>query len=239
MKLLSVFCFVLVFSLSSCQYFAGEVVQGDGNPVSQQRNVSGFNAIDAGGAVEVHLVQGPASVKVSADRNLQEYVEVFTEGEVLVIQYRENVNLKPSADIRIYVSAPVLNRIEVSGASRVIADGPYTAATGLEITGSGASGIAMNLNVPKLDIELSGASHVDLQGKTTDFIATGSGSSEIRALNLVTETADIDVSGASDAEITANASMKVEATGASNVSYKGNAAVAQQVSGAGNVKKIQ
>lgn len=239
MKLLSLSCFVLIFSLSSCRYFNREVIHGDGNVVSQQRNVSNFNAIDAGGAVEVHLVQGPAGVKVSADGNLQEFVEVFTEGEVLVIQYKENTSLEPTSDIKIYVSAPSLNSIDVSGASKLIADGPYTANTPIELTASGASGITMNLNVSRLDVDISGASQIDLQGKATDVVASASGSSEIRALELVSETADIDVSGASDAEITANSKMKIEASGASSVSYKGNAAVEQNVSGAGSVKKVQ
>jgi hypothetical protein len=238
MKLLSLFCFVLIFSLSSCQYFNGEVIHGDGNVVSQQRNISGFNAIEAGSAVEVHLVQGPAGVKVNADRNLQEYVEVFTEGDVLVIQYRENTSLEPSADIKIYVSAPSLNKIDVAGASKIIGDGPYTGTTPLEITASGASNVTMNLSVPKLNLDISGASKVDLQGKAIDLVAAGSGSSEINGLNLVAETADIDVSGASDAEVTANSKIKIEASGASSVSYKGNAAVTQNVSGAGSVKKI-
>ena len=239
MKLLSLSCLVLIFSLSSCRYFNNEVIHGDGNVVSQQRNVSSFNAIDAGGAVEVHLVQGPAGVKVSADANLQEFVEVFSDGDVLVIQYKENTSLEPSSDIKIYVSAPYLNNIDVSGASRIIADGPYTATTALGLTASGASKITMNLNVPNLDVDISGASHVDLQGKATDVKAAASGSSELRALELIAETADIDVSGASDAEITANSKMKIEASGASSVSYKGNAAVAQNVSGAGSVKKVQ
>jgi hypothetical protein len=239
MKLLFLFSFLLIFSLSSCRYFNGEEVRGDGNVISQQRNVSNFNAIDAGGAVEVHLVQGPAGVKVTADGNLQEYVEVFTEGDVLVIQYKQNTSLEPSADIKIFVSVPSLNSIEVSGASKLIADGPYTGTTALQIKASGASNVTMNISVPKLDVDISGASHANLQGKATDIIASASGASEIRAMELVSETADIDVSGASDTEITANSKINIEASGASSVSYKGNAAVSQNVSGAGSVKKVQ
>jgi hypothetical protein len=238
MKLYAFLCLALVFSLSSCRYFGGEKVYGDGNVVSQQRNVGAFNSVEANGAVEVHVVQGPAGVKVSADRNLQEYIEVFTEGDVLVVQYKDNSNLEPTGNIEIRVSAPEYKSLNVSGASSITADSPINGTGALDIVADGASKVTLNVMVPKISMDLSGASRINVQGKATEVIAKGSGASDINAMDLVSENADVDVSGASHAELTVNTKMRVEASGASGVRYKGNAAVAQQVSGAGSVEKV-
>jgi hypothetical protein len=238
MKLHSFLFLAIVISLSSCRYFGGERIYGDGNVVSQQRNVTAFNGVEANGAVEVHLVQGPAGVQVKADRNLQEFVEVFTEGDVLVIQYKDNSNLEPTGQIEIRVSAPDYKSLTVSGASSITGEGPVTGSGTLDIVADGASKVTLNVAMSKVSMEASGASKINIQGKASEVIAKGSGASDIYAMDLVSENADVDVSGASHAEITVNTKMTVEASGASGVRYKGNAAVAQQVSGAGSIEKV-
>lgn len=239
MKLLSVLSLIFLLSLSSCRYFGGEKIYGDGNIVTNQRNLTGFNSIEVSGAIEVHIVQGPESVKVTADQNLQEYIEIFTDRGVLVIQNKKNFNLEPTGEIKILVSAPNYTNLDVSGASAITSDGPITGNSELGIEASGASKVELNVNVPRLSVDISGACNVNLNGKSTDFVAQASGASNVKAFNLITENADVDLSGASEAEITANTKITVDASGASHVSYKGNASVAQNVSGAGSVKKVE
>jgi len=101
----------------------GERIYGDGHITTKEQNVASFTGVDVGGAIEVHIKQDAAhSVKIEADENLMQYIEVYTSGSTLNIHPRNGVNLDPSREIIVYVSAPAFKSIEVSGASKVIGD---------------------------------------------------------------------------------------------------------------------
>jgi|SRR5215207_3505089 len=228
---------IALFGLSSCNYFGGERISGDGHVVSQQRNASGFHSLDVSGGIKVHLRQDAASsVKVEADQNLMEYIEVYNDGNTLVIKEKDGVNLDPSKDILVYVAAPTFKDIDVSGACDIIGDGPISANDEMSVNASGASNINLQLNASKLRSELSGSSHLNLKGQVTDFSLHASGASEIKTFELVADNIELDLSGASEAEVNANKKLDVEASGASNVIYKGRPAITQNSSGASEVR---
>ena len=226
-----------VMGLSSCRFLGGERISGDGHVVSQPRNVTGFNSLDISGGIKVHIRQDAvAAVKVEADQNLMEYIEVFTDGSTLVIKQKDGVNLNPSKDIIVSVAAPIYKDIEVSGACDIIGDGPITGSEEVRLDVSGASTINLRINVPKLHSELSGSSHLNLNGQVADFWVKARGACEIKSYDLITDNTTLDVSGASDAEVTVNKKLEVEASGASKVLYKGKPSISQNSSGASEVR---
>lgn len=215
----------------------GERIRGNGHITSREANVGSFNSVDISGALEAHITQGAGnSVKVEADENLLELVEVFTDGNTLVARTRQGYNLQPSTKIVVYVTAPEFKNIGVSGASKIIADNAISGSD-LHLGASGASHISMEVSGSKIVSDLSGASSLSLKGQATDFDLEASGASHGNCYELVAENAMIDVSGASSAEITANKNLRAEASGASHVRYKGNASVNSNTSGAGSVKR--
>jgi hypothetical protein len=222
---------------SSCHYFMGERIYGDGHIITKDASVGSFNSVDVSGALEVHITQGTSnSVKIEADQNLLDLIEVFTDGNTLVARTRNGYNLQPSRRIVVYVAAPEFKGIDVSGASKIIADNTISG-TDMHIGASGASHISMEVSGSKISSDLSGASSLSLKGQATDFDLEASGASHSNCYDLVAENAFIDLSGASSAEITANKSLRAEASGASHVRYKGNASVNSNTSGAGSVKR--
>lgn len=223
---------------SSCRYFGGERIDGNGRVVTEQRNVGRFNSVDVGGALEVRVRQDAAtSVKIEADENLQQYLEAYTEGNTLTIRQKKGYNLDPSREIIIYVSAPAFEDLDVSGASKLIGETPLTG-NELGLHASGASEMNLELKVSKLDTEVSGSSTMELKGSASRFYTEATGASKARCLELVTDEAKVDVSGASDAEVTANKQLDIEASGASHVRYRGNANINQKSSGASDVEKV-
>lgn len=233
---------ILAFStallLSSCHYLGGERVDGNGNVVTRQRNVGGFNSIDVGGALEVHVRQDASpSVRVEADENLQEYVETYVEGGTLVIHNKQGYNLDPTSEIVIYVSAPQFRDIDVSGASKLIGENTITA-NELGLHASGASEITLDVKAQRLETEATGASGMQLRGNAETVSSEASGSSHLRFLDLQTNETTLDLSGASNAEVAAEKQLNIEASGASDVKYRGNASINQKSSGASSVQKI-
>lgn len=216
----------------------GERIYGNGHVITKDQNVGSFTGVDVGGALEVHVKQDAAqSVKIEADENLIQYIEVYTSGSTLIIHPRQGFNLDPSREIIVYVSAPNYKSIEVSGASKVIGDNAIAGNDGLKLGASGASKIMIELSGGSVGGDVSGASEINLKGQVAKFDFQASGASHINAYDLATDEAIIDVSGASSMEITANKNLKAEASGASHVRYKGNASVNSNTSGASSVNK--
>ena len=228
-----------LFLLSSCDYFSGTRVRGDGNVVAQSRTVDGFSGVDVSGAIEVVVRQDAAySVKVETDNNLQEYVEVHNEGGILRIQNRNRFRLLPSRRVIVYVTGPGLTSFSASGACKIKSENKITATSPVDIDATGASGIHLDINAPSVDVSLTGASSASLKGETKELSISSSGSSDVNAFELLSENTDVDVSGAGNAEVFASVKLEAEGSGASKIRYKGNASVSSNTSGASSVQKV-
>ena len=240
MKRILVLTGLATLILTSCSYFGGKRVSGNGNVVSQNRTAGSFSSVDVSGAIDVYIRQDSSqSVRVETDENLQELVEVYEQNGRLYISPRDNFNLNPSnKSVKVYVSSPQIRGLEVSGASNVFGENRISSSESFEIDISGASEVKIDLNAPRVDVDLSGASELHIAGETRDFNVEGSGASGIKGFDLKTENSSIDISGACSAEIFASVKADIRASGASSVKYRGNAAVTQDMSGASSVKKV-
>jgi hypothetical protein len=227
----------LIITISSCDTF-GHRVEGNGKIKSETRNVGNFKRIEVSDNIKLHIKQDAAySLRIDADENLMEYIEVDGGGEELRIRTRNGFNLDPSKSIDVYVSAPSLDGLNASGASDVDSENTLSSSGTFDMDVSGASNVDIDVKAPKVRAGLSGASRAILRGETKDLVLNGSGASELRCFDMLSENTDVDVSGASNADVFASVSLKADASGASNVRYKGSPSVDQNTSGAGSVGK--
>lgn len=237
MKKIALFSLVIFVFASGCREIAGERVRGSGHVITENRSASEFHSIDVSGAIDVYIRQDSAtSVKVEADDNILEYIEVHTEGSRLEIYTEHNIRLRPTHKIKVYISNPQYREIQVSGASSVRCENEITSDV-LDVNLSGASEGRLELNAPKISVNVTGASHANIKGKTKDFEGSASGASEIRGFDLLSENAEVDASGASHIEIFASVRIDGQSSGASSVNYKGNAQSSVEKSGASSVNK--
>lgn len=191
-------------------------VSGSGNMASEKRNLTDFNAIEVGGVVQVEASAGKDfSVEVEADDNLLPLVKTEVSGGVLHLRTEKGISTKNP--IRIRITAPDIENLEVSGASKVSLD---------------------NVSNENLQIDASGASKVTVAGETANLTIDVSGASKIEAENLQTENALIDASGASCVKVFAANELKADASGASNIVYTGNPKnLIKNTSGASSVRQ--
>ena len=215
-------------------------MKGSGNVVTQTRSFSGFTGVDVSSAIHLYVKQDSSfSVKVETDDNIQSYVLIKQDGNTLRIMQAENANLDATGKIKVYVSAPLINTLDASGACKIIGENVLTATDEINVDVSGASSAELELKAPEVSGEMTGASDLRLKGQTKDLRIKGSGASHAYCYSLLSETAEVDVAGASSADVFASVKLKAEASGSSHVRYKGNAAVNQSTSGAGSVKKVE
>lgn len=209
------------------------------DPNAESRTVGQFNAIVVSSSIDLFLTQsGTSAVAVSSsDLKYRDLIVTEVKNNTLYISFKNKGNDWGSKNLRAYVAATTLNRIEASGACDVKVEGGFKA-TDLEITLSGSSDFKGQVTAQNLKLNGSGSSDFIINGSATNLRVDVSGASDVKGFDLVTDFCDASASGASDISITVNKELKVKASGASDVSYKGNAAVKEMsTSGASDVKK--
>lgn len=189
--------------------------KGSGRMATEARTVSEFTQIDVGSVFQVEVTaQGEYSVEVEADDNLLQFIKTEVRGGRLEISLDKRV--KTSNPMRIRITAPNIDRIEASGASKVNLS---------------------NLKNSELTVDTSGASKINVSGETAKLDIDVSGASKIDAGSLLTLTANIDASGASHVNVNVANELVADASGASRITYTGSATVSKSTSGASSVSQ--
>lgn len=193
-------------------------VKGSGNVITQKRDLSGFKGVDFGGVFNVEInVSEEYAVEVEADDNLLQYITTRVDGDTLKIGTEERISTKNRIKVRI--SAPNIELIDASGASRATVN---------------------NLKNEKLVIDTGGASRVTVSGNTGALVIDMGGASYVDASGLTASKVVVDGGGASRAKVNASESLSVDLGGASRVSYTGSPSeLKKSTSGASSVKQSE
>lgn len=217
-----------------------EQIRGNGNIRSEERTVSSFDEVEVQGALNVYISQGDRKpVKIEGDENLIPYIEIVEQGDRITLRTRDNVNVNPTEEMKVYVTAPQYRSFDVSGASKLTGQTPIDNNRNLSVNVSGASEVTIDVDAPEITSDISGASTLNLKGETKEFRLETSGASKARCFNLLSENTFADVSGAGDVELYASVKLEAQVSGAGHVKHKGNAkSIKQEVSGAGSVNKV-
>jgi hypothetical protein len=240
MKLQATVYILILFVLSSCRYFGGERIYGNGTQSSQQRSVDGITGVRVKGSLDVYLSQGPATaVRLEGDQNLLEYIEVVKEGNIVEVYTRRGYNLKPTKDLKVYVTAPALNQFYIDGSGDIKTQTKITDQNAIKSEIRGSGDVVMDVDAPNVDASISGSGSIVIKGNTKNFTGSIAGSGDIKCFDLLSETADVDIKGAGTAEVFASRQLNVDIKGSGDVQYKGNANVSQSIHGAGSVTKAQ
>ncbi|MCD2423596.1 DUF2807 domain-containing protein [Niabella pedocola] len=222
----------------SCNIIDQQRIKGNGKIVSKTYELKDFNSIDIGNASLVFLKQDSVfSVKIETDENLFQYITAGVQEGELDIDEKDDVNLKPSNDIKIYISMPVVKKAALSGASTLKGDNKIIQNDPFALDISGASNATLQVKAPTVQVDVSGASTLTITGETRDIKGESSGASTIHAFDLKAETTNIEASGASTANVFASVQLTADASGASSIKYKGNPKVSSSANGAGSVNK--
>lgn len=238
-----------------------------GNVVTETYPIkSNYAAISVTNMIEVVLLDAPKnSIRVETDERLMPYLQIVVKNGVLVLNFddqreverlrKRNLNL---ADTRVYVSARGVDTFTASGMSEFEADMPIAAST-ITISASGMSSIDFErvecktfslsisgktevdaqLQADKCDLSVSGMSEVDLEGRTDRLSLRLSGMSEVSLDELHARTAEVYVSGMSEAEVNASESITGGVSGMSDLTTFGSANVNVSTSGGSSHKHVK
>ncbi len=233
---------VLALGLAACgddEEGDEEAVRGSGNVVTEDMEFADFTAVDAQNAFAVEISQSETfGVTIRVDDNILDLLDVSKAGDTLRIRLKPPVSLR-NATLEAEITMPDLQGLKLSGASRASVSG-FRSSGQIDIDLSGASTLDGDLEAGEIDMHVSGASRVVLEGSATGLTIEASGASSLDLADFVVSTAEVDLSGASDATVNARERIDpVDVSGVSRLRYLGDPSLGDvSTSGASTVEKV-
>ena len=209
--------------LSSCDY---EHVSAKGEVTTRDLSLSGYNGLKVSNAFDVYLTfsETEEHISIEANDNLHDRIVVAREGDDLIIKLKRFTTIKGKPTLKAYISTKNIKDFNLSGASTVTLGDIWDTNKG-KIELSGSSEFSGEINATHLDINMGGASKADIYGNVESLYADLSGASDLRDYDLMSERLNIELSGASEAFLSAQESIDIDASGASVLNYKGDAVI--------------
>jgi len=204
----------VMLSFVSCNK---ERISGNGNTITETRNLSGFTAITATGSSNVYISKGNSfNVLVKGFSNLLSHYETKLVNGTLQLGFPKDVNVRHN-NIEVYVTLPELTGIRTEGSGDINATGDFTGNT-------------------QFDAVMEGSGNINIQsGSTQNFYSVIEGSGNIRAIDMRAEKAETNITGSGNTEISASSTLKVKITGSGNVYYRGTPVITTNITGSGAV----
>lgn len=194
-----------------------------GPVVERDLDVPAFTAIDAKGAVRIVYTQDtlPSLRLRGNERCLSDYQFEVRKG-TLKLQPKDfsgSVNGK-TASVTLLVSAPVLTKVEVSGAGRLDMSSPVVLAESLSVEMEGAAQVNVtDLTVPALTLEIEGAGKctIDRVSSEGDIDIEMDGAADLKA-HVLCQELSVELNGAGNAVLSGECKhLNCEENGAAKV----------------------
>lgn len=218
--------------------FACKSIQPSDKITSQKHAVDSFESIDVSGAIVVDISFAPTTeVIIEAPENIHDHIIASVSSGELTLGMKSSTSIYGDAKIKVHIKTPSLNAAEISGASSVTLNENYKGAS-FDLDLSGASSFKGGITVASSSIEMSGAASAEIKGSAKKVDADLSGATNLTSHNFTVGALDIDLSGASNAELIVKSSLSVDASGASSFEYKGDPTILKsEESGASSISK--
>lgn len=241
---------------------AADRVKGDGKLTSKKITVDDYNEIKIDGVIDFNYEQSdaPATVEVTVDQNLHEYVYIDIKDRVLSIGFKGakvdhftkfivKTNSKWLKKAKINGNANFMVNSTLEGDETVINTSdnslvqfkkPVTVGK-LDLNVAGSANIVVEkLTADKIECNLDGSGSVTVKGGTAkqgEFSILSSG--DIHAFGLAVPELSCKVTGNGLAEVHPTDNLKASVVGKGKIRYKGPTAVQQRVIGKGSVEEVK
>jgi hypothetical protein len=227
---------VATLALSGCGS-RGSDWTASGKTASRRLDAAGVTRLNVGSAFDVRVALGqPEAATVTYDDNLADLLDVGVDGETLRIQLKPHGTIDNRPTLRAEVTIGRLEEVRVSGASTVTVTSKLQS-SGLRLEISGSSRVTADLALDRADATVSGGSHLALTGRAGTLRVDGSGASDLELADLSLHDLDIQLSGASHANVQVDQTIAAQLSGASGLTYKGTPRFTKQdTSGASTIQ---
>lgn len=233
--------FVFLIGLTACIISSCEKIKGKGEVVAETRLINGFNGISL--TIDATVFFSPDSVfyvEIKAQQNILDILQTFIgPNNTLIIKYKEGVIVGKHEPVQIFIAAPDIRNLTISGSGDILVDTPWqNEVLQTTISGSGNIGISQ-LNATELQANISGSGSVTASfGTVASQNLTISGSGNISLEGIESGITTTSTSGSGNITVWVTTRLDATISGSGNVYYKGDPTVVSHISGSGSIIKI-
>lgn len=197
---------------------------GERGNYSKQFPVADFKKVDIGGAYSIIIRQG-TEYSVTADSDNQENIDdirVVVEDGVLRVKRNREFNLfdhEKWERVGIVITMPTIENLSLSGANKTLVT-EFKDIPKLDVDISGASKTELNVFTDQLSVNVSGASKATLRGSAKSAKLDAHGACKLTATEMNIQNADVNASGASKVELSHVPNLNKHASGASKINVQ-------------------
>lgn len=205
----------------------------------ENRDLKNFSKIGFSISGNLYLTQGSDySIKIEGAQKDVENIITKLEGKTLLIKVDKN--WKNYGDIKVYVTLPELNGLDLAGSGNVVAKSTFNVSN-IDFSLAGSGDITFNkLTAQDVEISIAGSGDVMLAGSAgEDLEISIAGSGDIDASDLPAKSVEISISGSGTAKVHATKNLETNIVGSGSVYYKGNPMVDANAIGSGRTKSMK
>jgi len=216
-----------------------EKITGNGQVVTQAREVKTFRAIDLEGVFNVTLMEGKTeNVKVETDENIQPYILVSVEQDTLKVRMKDDIKIDKMKKINIQITFVTISSLRNAGVGELKCASQLHFKT-LNVACLGVGATNLNLAADQLTIKSEVVGSLVLSGTAKTAAIEHNGLGLLQAFELKAEKMNLKVNGVGAAEVFASNELNISASGIGNVKYKGGASKKDiKVDGVGKVENV-
>ncbi len=227
-------------AVSSGSISSGTRLSGYDGKEKLEYPFEGFDEVVIASYFDIDIRQGKEwEVILRGDNDDLDDVYVNQVGDKLEVKFKEDNwewwKDRKKDKVALFIVMPELVYLQVIGDT----DGEVKDFEGneLEIEAIGGCDLYVDVNYRDIEVNLTGASTMDLNGETDDLSAEVVGASSLSAYDLIARRAYIAVVGASKAEVFASDEIEIDAAGVSKVRYRGTDNVTIDEAGISSIER--
>lgn len=224
----------VVLAVAMAAFGCTPLVLGNGAVVEELRSVPEFTrGLRAESWLDVRYREGPPSVLVRTDSNVQGYIETVVEDGVLILRRAEGVEFI-AAKKELEISGPVLPSFEAASAATLdLALPPLDA---LELSAQSSARVsATGLSVRQLKLVADSASTATVTGELSTLEVESLASSTVDTTGATAARAQVTASGSAVLKVRASEEVSGVSTSSSRVDIYGRPRVANVVASSSGV----
>lgn len=224
---------VLIFAKSSLINIENDTVEGDGKIIKVNHNIGEIAFFKSNDHYEVYIKKGSPELIIETDENIQSFLNPNfyntaynnKEGksikrQFLTIGWPRQYNLKPTQKIKIYLTSPTFERIELGGSTKLIFEDVFDV-DHFEAELNDFSEVNLKVNTPSLDIEIDDSAKLDVQGTVKDTEINADDFAHLSIDKLMAKEVLVNSEGNCNIQLKGNTQLlKIKTTGFSKVNAR-------------------
>lgn len=204
---------LLLFTFTGC--FRG-IVWGNGNRVTQERNINSFRGVRADFIGDIYIKQGTDHyVTITGDSNLLELIVMEVKNDQLIIDSTKNYTTKKGIDLEITV--PDLDTVRVNGVCDIE---------------------MVDFETKQLKLVTAGVGSIKASGRVEVLTAEVHGVGDLELKDLIGDDVTALVDGVGSIDVYANKTLDLRVNGVGDINYYGDAVLTfMEDDGVGSIRK--